>query len=141
MIPNASGKLDPDGKPYRYYTCGYAHKEGTDAKCPVRHVSATALETAVIGFLGACSQHPDVVAATVTSARERRQVDRAPLRARLTELDAVLAKINDQLRNCAKKPKPCRRKSNGCSWSANKSASNSPRASKVKWTRPASAPH
>lgn len=102
MIPNASGKLDPDGKPYRYYTCGYAHKERSDAKCPVRHVSATALETAVIGFLGACSQHAEVVAATVASARERRQVDRAPLRARLTEIEHALESVMAQLRNCAK---------------------------------------
>ncbi|MBI4623632.1 MAG: recombinase family protein [Verrucomicrobia bacterium] len=102
MIPNASGKLDPDGKPYRYYTCGYAHKERSDAHCPVRHVSATALETAVVGFLGACSQHPDVLSATTASARERRQTDRAPLRARLSEAEKGLAAITDQLRNCAK---------------------------------------
>jgi hypothetical protein len=102
MIPNASGKLDPDGKPYRYYTCGYAHKERSDANCPVRHVSATALETAVVGFLGACSQHPDVLAATTASVRARRQTDRAPLRARLSEAEKGLAAITDQLRNCAK---------------------------------------
>ena len=102
MIPNASGKLDPDGKPSRYYTCGYAHKERSDAHCPVRHVSATALETAVVGFLGACSQHPDVLATTTASARERRQTDRAPLRARLSEAEKGLTAITDQLRNCAK---------------------------------------
>ena len=102
MIPNASGKLDPDGKPYRYYTCGYAHKERTDANCPIRHVAASALETAVVGFLGACSQHPDIVAATVAEARERRQTDRTPLRARLTELDQRLEAIEAQVRNCAK---------------------------------------
>jgi len=102
MIPNASGKLDPDGKPYRYYTCGYAHKERSDAKCPVRHVSANALETAVIGFLGACSQHFEVLAATVANARERRQIDRAPLRTRLTEADRAVEVVAVQLRNCAK---------------------------------------
>ncbi len=102
MIPNASGKLDPDGKPYRYYTCGYAHKERTDAKCPVRHVSATALETAVVGFLGACSQHPDVLAETSTHAKSMRQTDRAPLRAKLTAIESELGKVGDQLRNCAR---------------------------------------
>jgi hypothetical protein len=102
MIPNASGKLDPDGKPYRYYTCGYAHKERTDAKCPVRHVSATALETAVVGFLGACSQRPDSLAATATHAKSMRQTDRAPLRARLTAIETELGNIGDQLRNCAR---------------------------------------
>ena len=102
MIPNASGKLDPDGRPYRYYTCGYAHKERTDAKCPVRHVSATALETAVVGFLGACSQHPDALAATTAHAKALRQTDRAPLRARLTAIEGELGTIGDQLRNCAR---------------------------------------
>ncbi|MEI7553505.1 MAG: recombinase family protein [Verrucomicrobiota bacterium] len=102
MIPNTCGKLDPDGKRYRYYTCGYAHKERSDAKCPVRHVSATALETAVIGFLGACCQHPDVLDATSSSARERRQTERAPLRARLSDTEAKLATVAEQLRNCAK---------------------------------------
>jgi DNA invertase Pin-like site-specific DNA recombinase len=102
MIPNASGKLDPDGKPYRYYTCGYAHKERTDAKCPVRHISATALETAVVGFLRACSQHPDVLAATTSRARNMRLTDRAPLRAKLSEIEHGLADIAEQLRNCAR---------------------------------------
>jgi hypothetical protein len=102
MIPNASGKLDPDGKPYRYYTCGYAHREGPDAKCPVRHVSATALETAVIGFLGACSQHPDALAATTAHAKATRQTNRAPLRARLSEIERNLAGVGEQLRNCAR---------------------------------------
>jgi DNA invertase Pin-like site-specific DNA recombinase len=102
MIPNASGKLDPDGKPYRYYTCGYAHKERSDAKCPVRHVSATALETAVVGFLGACSRHPDALAATTAHAKAMRQTDRAPLRARLSEIERSLDGVTDQLRNCAR---------------------------------------
>ena len=102
MIPNASGKLDPDGKPYRYYTCGYAHKERADAACPVRHVSATALETAVVGFLGACSQHTDALAATTAHAKALRQTDRAPLRARLTAIERDLASIAEQLHNCAR---------------------------------------
>jgi hypothetical protein len=102
MIPNACGKLDPDGKPYRYYTCGYAHKERSDAKCPVRHVSASALETAVVGFLGECSQHQDILSATMAKSRERNQGERAPIRARLTAIEAKLASITDQLRNCAK---------------------------------------
>ena len=30
MTPNASGRLDGNGRPYRYYTCGHAHKDGND---------------------------------------------------------------------------------------------------------------
>lgn len=101
MIPNASGKRDAAGNLYRYYTCGHSHKEGADARCPVRHVSAAALETAVVGFLAECSQHPDVLQATTDSVQRRGASERAPLRARLSELDRTLAGLNQQLRHCA----------------------------------------
>ena len=101
MIPNASGKRDPSGQLYRYYTCGHAHKERGDARCPVRHVSASALEAAVIGFLAECSQHPDVLRTTSMQSQRRSEAERAPLRAKLTELDRTLADLSQQLRHCA----------------------------------------
>jgi hypothetical protein len=102
LVPNASGKLDSCGKPYRYYTCGYLHKERNDAACPVRHVAANVLELAVIGFLGQCGQHPDVIQATLDAVRLLRLRDRAPWRARLSEVDQILTKNTEQVRNCAK---------------------------------------
>ncbi len=101
MVPNASGKRDPSGQLYRYYTCGHAHKERGDARCPVRHVSASALEAAVIGFLGECSQHPDVLRTTSLETQRRSASERAPLRAKLTELDRRLVELTQQLRHCA----------------------------------------
>jgi hypothetical protein len=101
MVPNASGKRDPAGQLYRYYTCGHAHKDRTDARCPVRHVSASALEAAVIGFLGECSQHSDVLGATSAQAQRRAEAERTPLRTKLTELDRTLADLTQQLRHCA----------------------------------------
>jgi DNA invertase Pin-like site-specific DNA recombinase len=101
MIPNASGKRDATGRLYRYYTCGHSHKERADAQCPVRHVSAAALETAVLGFLAECSQHPDVLQATSDSGRRRSDSERVPLRTRLSELDRTLGDVSQQLRNCA----------------------------------------
>ncbi len=101
MIPNVCGKRDPDGRPYRYYTCGRAHKERTDAMCPVRHVSATAVETAIIGFLGACSRHPEVLRAAEESSRLRTKADRAPLRAAFDATRRSLSDVDQQLRNCA----------------------------------------
>ncbi len=71
MMPNASGKKGDDGKPYRYYTCSRAHRLGTGAGCPIRHVSASALEAAVIGFIGECSQHPEILQAAEESFRLR----------------------------------------------------------------------
>ncbi|MDI1335871.1 MAG: recombinase family protein [Lacunisphaera sp.] len=101
MIPNASGKRSASGQLYRYYTCGYAHKERSDARCAVRHVSAPALETAIVGFLGQCSLHPDIIQATLGSSRRRNDSERAPLRARLSELDRTLGDLAQQLRHCA----------------------------------------
>lgn len=101
MIPNASGKRDASGQLYRYYTCGNSHKERADAQCAVRHVSAAALETAVLGFLAECSLHPEVLQATANSGRRRSNSERVPLRTRLSELDRTLADVSQQLRNCA----------------------------------------
>ena len=101
MVPNASGKRDPSGQLYRYYTCGHAHKERGDARCPVRHVSASALESAVIGFLAECSQHPDVLRTTSLQSQRRAEAERTPLRAKLTEFDHSLADLTQQLRHCA----------------------------------------
>ncbi|MDI1320254.1 MAG: recombinase family protein, partial [bacterium] len=67
-----------------------------------RHVAANVLELAVIGFLGQCSQHPEVIQATLDGVRQHRLRDRAPWRARLSEVDQILAKNTEQVRNCAK---------------------------------------
>jgi hypothetical protein len=95
MIPNASGKRDLQGKLYRYYTCGRAHKEKAD--CPVRHVSADLLELTVVEFLGALARHPEIVRETLASASTRGQADRTQLRARLAEIDPELARLQKRL--------------------------------------------
>ncbi|MBP6506427.1 MAG: recombinase family protein [Opitutaceae bacterium] len=100
MIPNASGKRDAKGQLYRYYTCGHAHKERADARCPVRHVSAAALEAAVFGFLTECAQHPDILHATHDHAQRRSEADRGPLREKLAEFERGLADVSQQLRHC-----------------------------------------
>jgi hypothetical protein len=101
MIPNASGKKDGDGKPYRYYTCGHTRQPGGVGICPVRHVSATALEAAIIGFIGECSRHPDILQAAEESSRLRAKANRKPLRTALATAEDSLADITWQLRNCA----------------------------------------
>jgi len=100
MIPNASGKRDGDGRPYRYYTCGHAHKEKADASCPLRHVSASGIETTVIGFMGKVARQPEIVRQAVEGSRSVRKSDRAPLQAKLATLDKSLARANQGLRNC-----------------------------------------
>ncbi len=100
LVPNFCGKRGADGKPYRYYTCGFAHKEGTDARCPLRHVSASALEAVVIGFLGEVSRQPAILTAAAERSRLRGKADREPLRVQLAETDQALGNVNRQLKNC-----------------------------------------
>jgi site-specific DNA recombinase len=58
------------GKLYRYYLCVYASKNGYDS-CPVRTVPAADIEQAVLGQLRAIFRSPEMVAATVRSARQQ----------------------------------------------------------------------
>jgi len=101
MIPNASGKKGDDGKPYRYYTCSRAHRLGVGAGCPIRHVSANALESAVITFIGECSQHHTILQAAEESSRLRAKASRKPLRAELDAAQHSLSEVTRKLRNCA----------------------------------------
>jgi DNA invertase Pin-like site-specific DNA recombinase len=61
MVPAPSGKRDAQGRPYRYYVCGQSQKERADSPCTVRHVAASVLESAVLGFLGECSRQPGLL--------------------------------------------------------------------------------
>ncbi|MSU52485.1 MAG: recombinase family protein [Opitutaceae bacterium] len=99
MIPNASGKRDPHGKLYRYYTCCHAHREKADAACPVRNVSAALLELTIVQFIGALARHPDLVREALTSAHARGKADRGKLRGRLAAIDQSLATLHKSLRH------------------------------------------
>ncbi|EIP98777.1 site-specific recombinase, DNA invertase Pin [Opitutaceae bacterium TAV1] len=101
LIPDASGKPGPDGKPYRYYTCGHVHKERSDSSCPIRRISAPALEAAYIGFLGECCRHPDILDSAVEISRRRSKTERGPRRTDLTAIDQTIADLDRQLRNFA----------------------------------------
>lgn len=100
LIPNHCGKASPDGKPYRYYTCGQTHKERASATCPLRHLPATSLEAVVISFLGEVARQPAIIQSAAESSRLRGKTDRVPLRAQVTTTDEALTKVNRQLRNC-----------------------------------------
>jgi DNA invertase Pin-like site-specific DNA recombinase len=101
LIPDASGKRAPDGKPYRYYTCCHLHKERTDSVCPVRRVSTAGLEAAYIGFLGECCRHPAILASCVEFSRQRGKTQQAALRAALSATDRALAELDRHLGNFA----------------------------------------
>lgn len=100
MTPNASGRLDSNGRPYRYYTCGHAHKDGTDADCPIRHVGARLVESVVVNFLGAVAQHPEVIRRAVAVTRARAKEDQASLRQRAADMERSLGALNRKIANC-----------------------------------------
>ncbi|MFZ5496995.1 MAG: recombinase family protein [Verrucomicrobiota bacterium] len=101
LIPNHCGKASPDGKPYRYYTCGQTHKERASSTCPLRHLPAATLEAVVVSFLGEVARQPAIIQSASESSRLRGKTDRVSLRAQVTKTDESLAKVNRQLRNCA----------------------------------------
>lgn len=100
MIPNASGKLGSDGRPYRYYTCGRAHKDGAEVVCPIRHVGAALLEAVVVKFLGETARHPEIVRRAVAITRTRAKEDQTAIRARAVEIEKSLLAVNRKLANC-----------------------------------------
>lgn len=100
MIPNFGGKRDKEGQPYRYYTCGAQHREGTDAGCPIQHVPAGILEDAVIGLMGAVGRREEIVQHTLAGAKAYAPGSRSELRARVAEVDQALTKLNRRLSNC-----------------------------------------
>jgi DNA invertase Pin-like site-specific DNA recombinase len=100
LVPHESGKKNAEGKPYRYYNCGYVLKEREPGKCPVGRLPAAGLETVVKEFVTRLSQHPDVVSAVIASARERRQVDRPSLHKESEAIQRELERVKKRLKNC-----------------------------------------
>ena len=100
MTPNASGRIDSNGRPYRYYTCGHVHKDGNDADCPIRHVGAGLVESVVVNFLGAVAQHPEVIRRAIAVTRARAKEDQASLRQRAADMEKSLSALNRKIANC-----------------------------------------
>lgn len=99
MIPTASGKRDPDGKLYRYYTCCHAYRERADSPCRVRSVPAGLLESAVVQFIGTIGRHPELVQGALETARAGKKTDRAQLRERHRAIDGSLQQTQQRLQN------------------------------------------
>lgn len=100
MIPDFGGKRDSSGRPYRYYTCGAAHKERQDANCPIRHLPAALLENAVFGLMGGIGRREEIVQCAVDGAKTCVQSGRAELRDRMGEIDRELTQQTRRLANC-----------------------------------------
>jgi DNA invertase Pin-like site-specific DNA recombinase len=101
LVPSGSGKKSVRGTKYRYYTCSLVMRESATAPCPVRHVSADALEQSVIALIGEASRHPTVISAMVEASRTMHKGDRELLRKELDQAKQTLASVDRQLNNCA----------------------------------------
>ncbi len=99
LVPQASGKLDHDGRPYRYYTCSAVLRERTDSTCRLRRVSALGLERSVVGLLGQLSMHPNVVEAVLAAGRKGNPGKIAELTRRLAVLGGEIDRVTKRMQN------------------------------------------
>lgn len=100
MTPKAGGKLDAQGRPYRYYTCDRLRKEKEAAICPIRHVSALKVETTVIEFIGSIARTPKMLDVILKADRAVDRPDQTALKNRLATLDTKLTALNRRITNC-----------------------------------------
>jgi site-specific DNA recombinase len=84
-----------DGRTYRYYLCVQASKKGY-ATCPVKTVSAGAIEGAVVDQLRAVFRSPELVARTFREARARESEEVERLRGEKRELEERLAALRER---------------------------------------------
>lgn len=101
LVPHDSGKRAADGRPYRYYYCGFVLKERQRDRCSIGQLQADALEKVTLEFLGQLSRHPDLVALVIQNARTRRKADRPVLREELDGLVKEMNTVKQKLANCA----------------------------------------
>lgn len=101
LVPHDSGKKGADGRPYRYYYCGFVLKERQRERCSIGQLQADALEKVTLEFLGQLSRHPDLVSLVIEKARLRRKMDRPVLRGQLSALTKEMEIVKQKLSNCA----------------------------------------
>lgn len=99
LVPQAGGKLDPEGRPYRYYTCSAVLRERSDSTCPLRRVSAVGLERSLVGLLGQLSKHPSVVEAVLAAGSSGNPGRIVGLKKRLAVLGGEIDRVTKRMQN------------------------------------------
>jgi DNA invertase Pin-like site-specific DNA recombinase len=100
LTPYPSGKKDPDGNPYLYYTCTHVTKDGSDSECPVRSIPARPFDDLIIRYLGEIGRHPDVIEASIKASNEEKLKALRPLKSKLAELDRRYRELSAAVQNC-----------------------------------------
>ena len=99
FVPHASGKLDSNGRPYRYYTCNQVIHNQRVAKCLIRQISAVAVEEAVVVLLGQMARHPTLIEAILDFRNANGGGAQKELEIRIRKLDIEIQKITKSLGN------------------------------------------
>ncbi len=99
FVPHASGKLDSQGRPYRYYTCNQVIHNRSVARCLVRQISAVAVEEAVVGLLGQMARHPTLIETVLDFGKANASGAQKELELRIRKLDREIEKVTASLGN------------------------------------------
>ncbi len=99
-MPHDSGKKNSEGRPYRYYYCGFVLKERQPDRCTVGKLPADALEKVTLEFLSQLSRHPDLVALVIENARSRKTTDRPILQGEAEVIRSEIERVKKKLANC-----------------------------------------
>lgn len=100
LTPYPSGKKDPEGNPYVYYSCGHVSKSGRLSKCPVRSIPAKPFESCIINYIGQIGRHPEVIEAAVAAANAEKVKSIKPLKAELAKVEERCQGVSVQLKHC-----------------------------------------
>lgn len=101
LVPHDSGKKNSQGRPYRYYYCGFVLKERQPDRCAVGKLPADALEKVTMEFLSQLSRHPDLVALVIENAKTRRKANRPMLQEEANAIQVAMEQVKKKLANCA----------------------------------------
>ena len=100
MTPTYSGKIRPDGRPYRFYKCVRTTKEGAECGCTVGAVPADAMESAIIGYTREMIKRPDLIFATLEASATALRPELDMAEERLKVVSAEHAGISEQSKRC-----------------------------------------
>ncbi len=100
MTPKPSGKKDPTGNPYVYYSCGDVTKDGSASPCELRNISSKPFEEFVINVLTEFGKHPKAIAETVAQSKAEGKKSLRPSKAKAAELEKRYVDCCEELKRC-----------------------------------------
>jgi DNA invertase Pin-like site-specific DNA recombinase len=100
MTPKPSGKKDPNGNPYLYYSCGDVTKDGSASPCQIRNISSKGFEEFVVKVVGEIGKHPEVIASTLAASKTEGSKSIRPLKKKAAKLEKEFRIVCEELKTC-----------------------------------------